>query len=439
MNNKKVFIVHAVDTEGPLTETYNETIKRFNYIIKPKIKINNKSQLFKALDVKNFNKKIQKNFNPHLLKYNNSWSDIRVMLNKLKETGLRTKLLDSDKKAYKITWHCMDHVNYKTNLRKRTLGYNKIFDFYKNYINKNNLEDEIEFHFHPMSIYKECHRDGYLLMRNDNLYQILCRRILDRNWFPSSFRAGFHSERQDLHTFLEYFIPFDLSNINKNKRLHKNFKAHLASSGYDWRRATDKWEIYNPDFYDYQKKGKCKRHIGRVLSIMDRTVAIDQNEVDAAFDRANKNKKTMLAVTNHDFRNINYEIDYFLKMIKKSSNKFPNVKFFYNSTAEGFRNCLNLNNDKNNKLKMKIYKLNDNSFKIKAVKGNVFGPQPFLALKLKSGKYVHDNLNFDLKLQNTWYYTVNRQHNFSFKDLKSIGVGACDKYGNTSVDVMNIN
>ena len=325
MNNKKVFIVHAVDTEGPLTESSSETIKRFNNIIKPKIRIKNKSQLFAALDQKNFNKKIQKNFNSHLLKYNNSWNDIKKMLQKLEETNLRTKLLDHDNKGYKITWHCMDHVNYKTNLRKKTFGYNKIFDFYKDYINNNNLKDEIEFHFHPMSIYEDCHRDGYLLMRNDNLYQILCRRILDRNWFPSSFRAGFHSERQDLHTFLEHYIPFDLSNINKNKKRHKNFKPHLASSGYDWRRATDKWEIYNPDFYDYQKKGKCNRSIGRVLSIMDRTVSIAQNEVDAGFSRATKNNKTMLAVTNHDFRNINHEINYFLDMIKKSANKFPDV------------------------------------------------------------------------------------------------------------------
>lgn len=443
MSNKKVFIVHAIDTEGPLTESSNETIKRFNEIIKPKIKIKNKAQLLKALEGKKFSntiqKKIKKNFHPHLLKYNNSWTDIKKMLKYLGESNLRNELLDHSNNKYRITWHCVDHVNYKTNLRKRDLGYNKIFDFYKNYIEENNLEDDIQFHFHPMSVYKECHRDGYLLMRNDNLYQILCRRILDRRWFPSSFRAGFHSERQDLHMFLENYIPFDLSNINKkNNYKNINLEPQLNSAGYDWRRATDKWEVYNPDFYDYQIKGKCKRYIGRVLTIMDRTVAIDQDEVDAAFSRANSNEKTMLAVTNHDFRNINYEIKYFLNMIKKSALKFPKVKFYYNTTTEAFQNCLNLNNKKN-KLKLKIYKIDKNHYKIKAVNGSVFGPQPFLALKLKNGKYVHDNLNFDIKLKNIWYYTLSSQHNIPPEDLKSIGVGACDNFGNSSVDVISIN
>ena len=109
-----------------------------------------------------------------------------------------------------------------------------------------------------MTVYKESHRNSYLMMRNDNLFQILCRRIIDRNWFPSSFRAGFHAERQDLYNFLEEYIPFDLSNINKNKTKHSNYKPHLKAIGYDWRRATDKWEIYNPGRYDYQIKGKSK-------------------------------------------------------------------------------------------------------------------------------------------------------------------------------------
>lgn len=436
MDNKKVFIVHAVDTEGPLTESWKETVKRFNEIIKPKKKIKYKSELLQYLEGNKSNKKIKKNFNYHLLNYNNSWGEINKMLRDLKKSKLRRKLLDHNKNEYKITWHCMDHVNYKTNLRKRELGYHRIFDFYKNYIQKNNLRDELQFHFHPMSINEDCHRDGYLLMRNDNLYQIMSRRILDRKWFPSSFRAGFHSERPDLHTFLEHYIPFDLSNINKDKHIHQNSKPHLKSLGYDWRRAPDKWEIYNPDFYDYQKKGICRRYIGRVLSIMDRTVAISQKEVDSAFRRANNNQRTMLAVTNHDFRNINHEIDYFLNMIRLSSKKFPKVKFYYNTTSEGFQNCLRLKKSKNNLFKIKIKKISDKSFSIKAINGKVFGPQPFLAFKLKNGRYVHDNLNFDLKYKNLWYYTFSDQHNVNIKELKSIGVGACDKNGNTSVDII---
>ena len=69
-----------------------------------------------------------------------------------------------------------------------------------------------------MSIFKEANRNATLYFRNDNLYQILCRRIIDHNWFPVVNRAGFHVERPDSHWFLEQFIPFDLSNTNKNER-----------------------------------------------------------------------------------------------------------------------------------------------------------------------------------------------------------------------------
>ena len=67
----------------------------------------------------------------------------------------------------------------------------------------------------------------------------------------------------------------------------------------------------------------------------------------------------------------------------------------------------------------------------------MFGTQPFLAMKLKNGMYVHDNLNFDLKSKNTWYYTLNND-TVRPKDLSHIGVGGCDKYGNTSVNVIKV-
>ena len=96
---------------------------------------------------------------------------------------------------------------------------------------------------------------------------------------------------------------------------------------------------------------------------------------------------------------------------------------------------MNLNSKK--KLKLKIKKIKDNSFKIQTLSGAVFGTQPFLAMKLKNGMYVHDNLNFDLKSKNTWYYTLNND-TVRPKDLSHIGVGGCDKYGNTSVNVIKV-
>ena len=49
------------------------------------------------------------------------------MLNSISKPNFRNRVTGSDGKGYVLTWHCVDHVNYKTNPRKRILGYGKIF------------------------------------------------------------------------------------------------------------------------------------------------------------------------------------------------------------------------------------------------------------------------------------------------------------------------
>lgn len=426
---KEVYIVHAVDTEGPLYESPLATLKRAEELLNIKIKIKNKKSLKdlkKGIGYSEINKKkIKRIFNSHLTSYNTNWSQIKSMLKRISSKEFKTTFIDDEKKSYCLTWHCVDHVNYKYNPRKRALGYGKVFKFYKSFINQKRKEDSLGFHFHPMSTYKEAHRNASFWYRNDNLFQIICRRIIDEKWFPVSNRAGFHIERPDSHNFLEQYIPFDLSNTNKREKKGKD-QAEEAS-GWDWRRATHNWEIYNPSHDDYQKKGNCRRYIGRVLSINNRTESIDQKEVDKAFRRAESGKRTLLAVTSHDFRDIEIEIKEFYSYILRSKKKFPNVKFHFVDTTTGFQKVLNLQN-KTEKLKLKINRISKNKFKIKAIRGKVFGPQPFLAIKFKNKRYFHDNLDFGLK-NNEWFYTLGSD-TVNLKDAKILAVGAADKYGN---------
>jgi hypothetical protein len=435
--NKKIYIVHSVDTEGPLYESQKETFKRIEELCGIKVK-NQSSKILNNIIKGNYftgklKKKVSKIFNPHLINYNYNWSLIKKMLNSISKPNFRNRVLGSDKKGYILTWHCVDHVNYEKNPRKRELGYGKIFKFYNSFIKRKKLKDKIQFHFHPMSIFKEANRNATLYFRNDNLYQILCRRIIDHNWFPVVNRAGFHVERPDSHWFLEQFIPFDLSNTNKNEIKSKNLA--VAARGRDWRRAPKNWEIYNPDKDYYQIKGKCRRYIGRILSVLNRTESIDKKEVLNAFKRANSGKRTLLAVTGHDFRNLETEINFFLDLIKKASRRYPNVKFYFVDAISGFQKTLGIKNSKNKRLKLNIKRLDKISFKISTKQGKVFGPQPFLALKLKNGNYVHDNLDFSLK-KNEWYYSLT-EDTVGIKDIKTIAIGAADKLGNYDVQRIN--
>ena len=140
-----------------------------------------------------------------------------------------------------------------------------------------------------MSTYNDAHRCATSYVNSPELYQILCRKIIERNYFPSVFRAGFQAERPDSNLFLEQWIPFDITNMSthNNKDLDMSLDFKFGRSG-DWRRAPKDWDIYHPSHDDYQTPGICRRWIGRALNVMNRIASINQKEVDKAFNQAQK-------------------------------------------------------------------------------------------------------------------------------------------------------
>ena len=53
-------------------------------------------------------------------------------------------------------WYCLDHVGYEINPRKRDMGYHNIHDKYLEFLDKYNSSfDDIQWHFHAMSTYRE--------------------------------------------------------------------------------------------------------------------------------------------------------------------------------------------------------------------------------------------------------------------------------------------
>ena len=77
------------------------------------------------------------------------------------------------------------------------------------------------------------------------------------------------------------------------------------------------------------------------------------------------------------------------------------MKFKFCSSLEGFRNVIELDHKKIKPIKLKIV-LHKNlkndvpNLKIETLQGKVFGPQPFLAIETKQGRFIHDNLDSSL-------------------------------------------
>lgn len=436
-----VYINHHIDTEGPLWENIQDLFDRLNLIfeidLEPTYKnlellqngqidlpFEKKKELFSAID-------------PHTIGFKRNWEMIEKMLINIMGADFRNQLKDSFGGGWIYNWHIMDHVGFSSNdnPRHRDLGYHNIFDFYTNIIKStNSFQDKIHWHFHPIPFYKEANIPA---TSYDNsmpiLHQIISRRLIDKNWFPIVNRAGFHSERFDANFFLEQWIPFDPSNQAVDDNKQPKFQNDLGNGRFgDWRGAPDDWSIYSPSLYDWRKSGQLNRKIARVLNMKSRHRNISEKEIEKAFYKASKGEGVYLGITNHDWREMSTEINDFRDKLKKVLKKYPKTKFKFSESIYSFRKVLKYNDKEiiRNKLVM-TSSFDQDILKIDIINGETFGPQPYLAIKTKSGDYFHDNFDFG---------NSKKQFNYTFDDytiplekIESIRVASNDKYGNCQI------
>ena len=444
LNDKKqVLIVHSIDTEGPLYESLQakfDILEELYNIDDIEPTVDN----FKRLQNKEINLGGQEDeialfLSKQRTTYNDTWDKIDAMLKKIMSKEYRDRVLDSDGNGWVFNWHCVDHVGYDNNPRRRDIGYHNIYDHYREIIDsQDDCPDAIHWHFHPMSTYRDAHYCATSYINSPELYQILCRRIIEREWFPTVFRAGFHAERPDSHLFLEQWIPFDISNIalDDNSELQNSASLKNGRLG-DWRLAPSDWSHYQPSHDNYQLPGNCRRWIARFLFLLNRVANFDQPESDKAFARANEGNTVIVGIGSHDFRNMEPEVDFARNIIQESSIKYPDVKFKFCEAVEAFQEAIW--DDKANSSEALDFDLifhekdddNDPYIEVVTTKGKVFGPQPFLAIKTKSKKFIHDNFDFTVS-QDKWLYPF-YSNTLSVDDIDTIGVAANDKYGNVCV------
>ena len=348
----------------------------------------------------------------------------------------REKFVDSRGKGIVYNWFVIDHVGFETNERHRDMGYGNVFKFYRRKIKEFGNKDKIYFHFHPISFSKEAHIPATSF---DNsmyyLLQVLVRRLIDFNWFPVAYRAGFHTIRQDSNLFLERWIPFDYSNQATYEN-EKTFQIDISNGRFgDWRRAPKEWKPYHPDIKDYQSKGSMNRWITKCLNIGTRLRLLTDLEIRKAFELAEKEGKAILAFTNHDFRDMRLDIIDVYSRIWNISKEFPDVKLYNCDAVEAMQRYFYTENEIIwNKLNLSFKwekGVNYDRLIIETMNGEVFGSQPFLAIKTKDGRYLHDNFD-EYNKKNSWSYTFDKL-TLKLKQIESIKVASNDKYGNQFV------
>jgi hypothetical protein len=432
LNAEKIlYVVHCVDTEGPLDETLDATFGRLESLFGISLPAT-RDNLLKIqrmeIDFQGNEQVIAECFAPELLKYNSNWSEIDAMLKEILTEEFRLAIPDSFGSGWIYSWHCMDHMGFTENPRNKDYGYGRIFRFYKSKLQETgSASDEINWHFHPLSITRNpTHAATSYVNNYDVLIEIFCKRILEDKWFPVVNRPGFHSERPDSHLFLEQWIPFDYA----NQFCEESQDQPDTSNGRfgDWRRAPSTWRGYNPSHDDYQIPGSCRRIIFRCLNVGTRMRLLTEKEVAEAFLEAQSQGNAILAFANHDWRDMRPDINYVTEMLRRVSKRFPDVKIRYSGAEEAA--VMLRGYDQKDAVKLEINLLG-NTLIVECTQGEIFGSQPFLALQSRAGQYFHDNLDV-IEPRKKWGYVFDEQ-TISLGGISQIGVGTAGLYGNFSV------
>ena len=110
----------------------------------------------------------------------------------------------------------------------------------------------------------------------------------------------------------------------------------------DWRRSPVTWEPYHPAADDYQVPGACRRWIARCLNVGTRYRVLAEEDVRQAFREAADGRPVVLAITNHDFRDMRPDVWAVRDLLRKVSTEFPDVPFVFSEAVEAMRAALEL-------------------------------------------------------------------------------------------------
>lgn len=430
---KKLYVVHCVDTEGPLYESLEETFSRINSIFNFKIHPSKENLIKlqnKEIDLKGKEDAVKDLVRPERVNMNKNWSEIDEMLEKLNSDEFRTMLTGDINQKWVFNWFCLDHVGFTgENPRRRDLGDHKIFDKYVNWVNKSNNGDSIQWHYHPLPITGNVHNGGTAYLNSNNIWEILAKKIIDKNWFPSVYRPGFHAIRPDSNWFIDQWFPFDFSNQSIKDSSSEQPDLSNGRYGY-WVDAPDDWSYYKPNYKNYQISGDCFRYTFRCLNAEARLRVLSDEEIIKAFERSNNSIDTVLSFTNHDFRDIYKETSSVIKRIKDISENYPDVQIIPIDALTACRKVLKLKSSLP-KLNCVINNFEKSSELIVSSDGSIHGTQPFLAFKLQNGSYVYDN--FDKIGDKRWRFLFD-EYNLPWHLVDKIGIAVNSPSGITEVN-----
>jgi len=293
----EVLVVHCVDTEGPI-----------------------------GGDVRR---------NPDGSKeFMDNWEDISESLDEITSHEFRNENRDSAGYRYKYNWFIMDFMGFKTNPKNRVQAYHDTYDHIKAL---NTAEDAFEWHYHHPNAEGVGDQWSDDWRTSQEYLQILGRRLLERNDFPSVYRAGGTIEDNRCSHWLEENMMIDYS----NRASDQSFETDNIFD-FNWYGAPDHWGYYHPSWKDFTKPGNMDRYIVRCVDLKSRLHELSQEDVNLAFFEAKFFKRpVILSYFSHDHRDMREETRHAISMIKKASAEYG-VRFRWSSAVNALSRAASL-------------------------------------------------------------------------------------------------
>ena len=148
------------------------------------------------------------------------------------------------------------------------------------------------------------------------------------------------------------------------------------------------------------------------------------NHVRQAFSEASERGAAILAFSDHDYRDIRPDVEAVRTMITEVKPEFPEVSLRFMGAEAAARRLLNVDTEPAPELSLR---LTDKRLVVRLERGRIFGPQPFLALKGRDGRIMHDNLDVQ-ESGRLWTYTLDDQ-TLPPPALAVAGVGTAGRFG----------
>lgn len=269
--------------------------------------------------------------NPGLL---DTWERVDGAMEKLFDDGFRRTWPDPSGGCIRFGWFFLTWTGFGANPRRRTFGYHAVRDHYLQRwgTRLDELGDEQCWHYHHPPANGVGNEWGLDWRAGDEHDRILSRQVLERGWWPVCFRAGGTIMSAESSRWIDKWFPFDYSN-----------RAPLALSGLvDWSTGVAEWGLYHPDPEDFRRPGAGRRRMARCLDLVTDVHTLGAGDVEEAFARAKAGDHAILAVFEHDYRDIAGRIDAFRALVHEIASRYPDVDWRYAAPVEAARSALGM-------------------------------------------------------------------------------------------------